>query len=321
MSNGDILDFSAFMAELAECTERVEPADFRQAALKALQGHIAFTAAIWGSAAIGAGLAFREVVLTGLPATAIAEVEAGASADPRLLSVLGSPGRSVAYSVSAADPEIMQAQMARYGLEHIMSTAFFDAELGLASGIVLLGAKTAAPFDAAAERFMEAGFGHLLRCWSENQIRALGREIAVAAGLSSHSAASHHGVVSAAQEGFLTLFRLEWPGWRGPLLPEAVRGLLLGPEGCRHLGREIVLSVRHGHDVSLLLIRKRVVADDLRPREREVAQLCAGGASYREIADALGIASATARNHIAAVHRRLGVNRNSEISALLAAAL
>ena len=320
MSDGEILNFSAFIAELAECTERAPPTEFRQAALAALKRHVEFTAAIWGSAAIGAGLAFREVVLTGLPQTAIAEVEAGASVDPRLLSVLGAPGTSMAYSVGVDDPELMQVQMARYGVKHIMSTAFFDAELGLASGIVLLGAEAALPFDAAAQRFMEAAFGHLLRCWSENQIRALGREIAAAAGLSSHAAASHHGVVSAAQEGFLALFRREWPGWHGPVLPDAVRGLLLGPEGGRHTGEQIVLSVRHGHDVSLLLIRERVVADDLRPRERAVAQLCAGGATYRDIAKTLGIAPATARNHIAAVHRRLGVSRNSEISALLAAA-
>lgn len=320
MLNGEITNFSAFMTDLADFTDRAEPANFRQQALGALQQHVGFVAAIWGSAAIGAGLAFREVVMVGLPESAINEVEAGASADPRLLSVLGAPGTSVAYSVGDDDPEIMQVQMARYGVRHIMSTAFFDAELGLASGIVLLGADSAPPFDEAARQFMEAAFGHLLRCWSENQIRALSREIATAAGLSSHAAASHHGVVSAAQEGFLALFRREWPGWRGPLLPDAVRGLLLGPEGGRYLGADIVLSIRHGHDVTLLLIRERVLADDLRPRERAVAQLCAGGASYRDIAEALGIAPATARNHIAAVHRRLGVNRNSEISALLAAA-
>lgn len=320
MKEHDIEHFSAFITGLTDCIERQEPADFRQAALAVLQAHVQFSAAIWGSAAIGVGLAFREVVMTGLPESALAEVEAGASVDPRLMQVLGNPGTSIAYSVGAGDPDAMRVQMARYGVKHILSTAFFDVELGLASGIVLLGAEAAPPFDEAERRFMEAAFGHLLRCWSENQIRALGREIAAAAGLASHAAASHHGVVSAAQDGFLALFRREWPGWRGPLLPDVVRGLLLGPEGGRHMGAEIVLSVRHGHDVSMLLIRERVVADDLRPRERTVAQLCSGGATYREIADTLGIAPATARNHIAAVHRRLGVSRNSEISALLAAA-
>jgi DNA-binding CsgD family transcriptional regulator len=320
MRDGEILNFSAFMTELADCTDRAAPADFRQAALKALQRHIDFAAAIWGSAAIGTGLAFREVMMVGLPESAIAEVEAGASADPRLLHVLSTPGTSVAYSIGAADPEIMQVQMARYGVKHIMSTAFFDAELGIATGIVLLGSDTAPPFDEPARQFMEAAFGHLLRCWSENQIRALEREIAAAAGLANHAAASYHGVVSAAQEGFLVLFRCEWPGWHGPLLPDPVRALLSGPDSGRFTGQKVVLTVRHGHDVSLLLIRERVVADELRAREREVASLCAGGASYREIADVLGFAPATARNHIAAVHRRLGVSRNSEISALLAAA-
>ena len=119
MSDGDILDFSAFMTRLAECTERAEPAEFRQDALRALQQHVGFVAAIWGSAAIGAGLAFREVVMVGLPESAIAEVEAGASADPRLLRVLGDPGTCIAYSVGAEDPEIMQVQMARYGVRHI----------------------------------------------------------------------------------------------------------------------------------------------------------------------------------------------------------
>lgn len=114
--------------------------------------------------------------------------------------------------------------------------------------------------------------------------------------------------------------RLEWPDWRGPLLPDAVRRLLLGRDADRFVGRSITLSVRHGHDVSLLQVRQRAAADEVRPREREVAELCASGASYREIAQALDIAPSTARNHIAAVHRRLGVGRNSAIAALLSEA-
>jgi hypothetical protein len=74
MSNGEILNFSAFMTSLADCTESAAPADFRQQALLALQEHVAFAAAILGSAAIGAGLAFRAVVVTGLPASHVADV-------------------------------------------------------------------------------------------------------------------------------------------------------------------------------------------------------------------------------------------------------
>jgi DNA-binding CsgD family transcriptional regulator len=135
-----------------------------------------------------------------------------------------------------------------------------------------------------------------------------------------HAAVSHHGILTAVDEDFLPLFRLEWPDWHGPLLPEAVRRLLAGGDAGRLPGRHVMLSVRHGADVSLLQIRRRVIADDLSPRERAVAELAAGGASYRDIAAALSIAPATARNHIAAVHRRLGVSRNAAIAALLAQA-
>lgn len=320
MIDGHLAKFSAFIAELADFTERLPPADFRHSALEGLRAHIHFSAAIWGSATIGEGLAFRDAIISGLPESALAEIETAASVDPRLLQVVTNPGKSFAYSSTAEDPELLRVNMARHGVKHVISTASFDAELGIASGITLLGAETDAPFDEATRQFMEASFDHLLRAWSSNQIRAIEREIAATAAAPSHAAASRHGVLSAAQDGFLALFRREWPGWRGPLLPADVRGLLLAADGGQHMGAEIVLRVRHGHDVSLLQIRERVSADELRPRERAVAELCAGGSSYREIAQKLGIAPATARNHIAAVHKRLGVSRNSEISALLAAA-
>jgi DNA-binding CsgD family transcriptional regulator len=57
-----------------------------------------------------------------------------------------------------------------------------------------------------------------------------------------------------------------------------------------------------------------------RKKSRRGAELCAQSASYRDIAATLGIAPAIARNHIAAVHKRLGVNRNAAIASLLAQA-
>jgi DNA-binding CsgD family transcriptional regulator len=316
----DLLAFSGFLADAAALAAKAAPTTFRQDVLELLRPHIAFDAAIWGTAAIGSELSFHEVVLIGLTEDALTEIEAGASADPRLLQVLGSPGTTMAYSVDPDDPPTLRLSMARHGIKHIMSTADFDAELGLANGIVLLRAETSVAFDDLARQLMEATFPHLTRGWSETQINALRAEIAASIGLPRYAAASHHGILVAAEDYFLQLFRLEWAGWKGPLLPETVRGLLLGPGGGRHVGERIVLSIRHGQDVSLLQIRERVAVDDLRPREREVAELCAGGASYREIAVALNIAPSTARNHLAAVHKRLGVSRNTEVSALLAAA-
>lgn len=54
------------------------------------------------------------------------------------------------------------------------------------------------------------------------------------------------------------------------------------------------------------------VAPDLTPRQEEVLGLLAQGLDTREIAERLGIAVETARNHIRAVLRRLGVHSRLE---------
>lgn len=316
----DIFAFSGFISDLMALAVRTQPLAFRGDALQLLRSQIGFSAAIWGTAGIGVGLSFREVMLFDLPSEAVDAIESSASADPRLMQVLGSPGVAHAYSISAQDPPALRVEVERWDIGHIMSIAAFDGGLGLANGIVLLRPAAQGGFSDRDRIALEAGFPHLLRTWSENQIKVLQREIEAGSGQPRHAAISHHGILAAADDEFLRLFRLEWPDWRGPLLPDAVRELLLGMDAARFAGRSIILSVRHGHDVSLLQIRLRVVADDLRPRERAVAELCAQGASYREIAVELRIAPATARNHIAAVHRRLGVNRNAAIAALLARA-
>ena len=67
----------------------------------------------------------------------------------------------------------------------------------------------------------------------------------------------------------------------------------------------------------MIAVRERSAIDDLTVRERAVAELCGQGFSYKEISASLNIAPSTARNHIAAVHKRLNVKRNSEIGRLL----
>jgi DNA-binding CsgD family transcriptional regulator len=316
----DIFAFSRFVGDLSALAGNVQPTCFRREALQLLRSQLDFQAAVWGTASIGAGLSFREVMLFGLPDDAAGVAAAAASADPRLMQVLGAPGAAHAYSITPDDPPVLQQHAEELDIQHIMSIAAFDVELGLANGIVLLRPQRQRGFAERDCVMMEAAFPHLLRAWSENQTTALKREIYANSRQPRFAAASHHGILAAVDEEFLRLFRLEWPDWRGPLLPEPVRALLLGSDAERFAGRSIILSVRRGHDVSLLQVRRRVAADDLRPRERTVAELCASGASYRDIADRLGIAPSTARNHIAAVHRRLGVNRNSAIAAMLTAA-
>jgi hypothetical protein len=63
----DILAFSGFVAELVARAGRIGPGCFRADALRLLQSQLGFAAAVWGTASIGAGLSFREVMLFDLP--------------------------------------------------------------------------------------------------------------------------------------------------------------------------------------------------------------------------------------------------------------
>ncbi|SHK14642.1 TolB amino-terminal domain-containing protein [Shimia gijangensis] len=52
---------------------------------------------------------------------------------------------------------------------------------------------------------------------------------------------------------------------------------------------------------------------DLSPRELQIAQSYAGGATYQKIADTLSIAPSTVRTHLATIYRKLGVSSKLEL--------
>ncbi len=54
--------------------------------------------------------------------------------------------------------------------------------------------------------------------------------------------------------------------------------------------------------------------DELSERELVVARYIAQGSRYREIARRLGLSPATVRNYTQAIHQRLGVRTNTELS-------
>ena len=59
------------------------------------------------------------------------------------------------------------------------------------------------------------------------------------------------------------------------------------------------------------------LADDLTPREREVAELAAGGLASREIAVRLGITQRTVDNMLGRVYVKLGIANRAALGAIL----
>lgn len=88
---------------------------------------------------------------------------------------------------------------------------------------------------------------------------------------------------------------------------EAVRGLAQGGSPMSaHVARRVVQQFRPMHD------RSHVAASELSEREHSVLELLAQGLLYKEIADRLGIAVGTVKQHIHRVYEKLHVQNRTE---------
>ncbi|WP_405656274.1 LuxR C-terminal-related transcriptional regulator [Streptomyces sp. RK9] len=93
--------------------------------------------------------------------------------------------------------------------------------------------------------------------------------------------------------------------------------------GARMTGTEILQSVRADVDAPTSArgvpgARRARATDSLTPREREVAELVAGGLSNREVAERLVISKRTADTHVERILTKLGLRSRAEIPGSLA---
>ncbi|MBL9053102.1 MAG: helix-turn-helix transcriptional regulator [Tabrizicola sp.] len=115
-------------------------------------------------------------------------------------------------------------------------------------------------------------------------------------------------------------------------LARALKGLRQGDAGGWAALEPLTQLSAQGFDVTIdfsteaalgapvILARERIapaLPDALTPRQAEVARALAEGLSTKTIAQRLGIAPSTAKDHIAAVMAVLGAKRRAEVAALI----
>lgn len=126
-----------------------------------------------------------------------------------------------------------------------------------------------------------------------------------------HAVCDSASIVHAIDECFLKLLRIEWPQWRGPVLPDPVLRI---PDGGKFVGKHLVVEAFQESGGRFLRARERMPVDELSHREHEVARAYSSGRSYKEIGRYYGISPSTVSNHLTTIYRKLGICDKTELA-------
>ena len=315
---------SRFLLDLYRAADQQSTDRFQDWALERLSQDLPFDSALWASAsATTAGPVGHLAHLYRQPAQMIADYEALKHLDTLNAASLAQPGKTLFVVSRDALPEPVHAYLGRYGLEQTMTTLAFEPQIAVYSVISLYRADRGRPFTAAEAHFKQTVFPHLIEADSRNQLAQLEHHAPHGVANLWHSAAiDAQGLVRHVGEGFKALALREWPDWRGPYLPDALRQLIAsGLRGARMPHHTVARLPHLGPltlgPMTLVQLRERHAVDDLPARMRQVARLAADGHSHKHIAAQLKISPNTVRNHLVEAYERLAVKNKAEMAGLV----
>lgn len=159
-------------------------------------------------------------------------------------------------------------------------------------------------------KYLRAAMNHVRLAVERNALCGRGGE---------HLLVNGAGRVLAASPEALRTLREFWPGWKGDRLPEPLASRKAGqvslPAGVRFESREAPQF--SGPPLFYLRLLAKDPCSNLTLRERQIVEHIANGLTHKEIARALGISPATARNHTQAVLTKLGARNKAALIKLV----
>lgn len=203
----------------------------------------------------------------------------------------------------------------RYRHMHGLIVACRSGEHGLLQAISLYSAYIDKPFDDIQRSTLQLVFPHLREALNTSLTFQMERVRPRACGTLWQLAISDMaGDFRFVEPGFRELLRQEWPTLMHHALPSKLVGLITARAPARYQGRAVNAWIDVLHDAVFVRARTRMPVDGLSPRELEVAKLVISGLTYKDIAKSLALSPATVRNHLQAIHDRVGVHNNAELT-------
>ncbi|MCW5654906.1 helix-turn-helix transcriptional regulator [Hydrogenophaga sp.] len=306
-------ELSALLLKLYRLSHELPLADFQDATLDLVREALPFDSSMWGTATqTGQGIDIHTIHLHNQSPQMLADYEAVKHLDTAARAVGERPRNAMGFDAREWFHLPEQAPLLDYGRRHEQAHFFiasdFDPSTRFVHWISLFRAGEKARCTPQENQLLALLAPHVMQALTLNRLAHMDRlETAATTDGRAHAICDPRGVLYHADAGFEALLAGEWHGWRGRQLPEApLRAFQRGETLYR--GATVVISQRAEQGLLFLRARMRCRVDDLTPRERTVAELVAGGRTYKAIAQHLGRSPATVRNQIRSIYDKLGVS-------------
>lgn len=313
---------TAFLLDLHERAHDLGYREFQRFCMERLKELLPFDSGLLAMGTIHEGLPRgTDVMLHGQPAEFMQSWERVKHEDRVAVQAFLNPGRTANHAVAGPifdGCEAVRAHCRAWGLAHVLCTTHLAPNVGLYWVMSLYRADPGRPFSEEERGAKELIVPHVFAAARRarlGQMRGT-RRLPDAHG-EAGMIVDDEGLILEADESVAEILRVEWPGWSGPYLPRELARSLGATPSCRLALRGIVVRSQRVDGVRLLHARRRVVADCLTPREREIAEAFSLGETHRELGDRLGISPNTARRHLANIYSKLGISSKVELDRML----
>lgn len=311
-----------FLLDLHERSNELGHHELYRFTLRRLGAILAFDGGLLAMGTVENGVPQgHDFVLHERPIELMASWEEVKGEDRVALWAFGNPGRTGNFDVRGPifdGCERARGHCQQWGIAHVLCTSMISSDAGLFSVMSLYRSDPSKPFSEEDRQATELVVPHVFSAARRARLGALraGSRVPDAHGQAG-ALANAAGLVFEAEPGFVDLVRAGWPGWSGPRLPRELKEVVAKGKSTRVVRKPVVVRADAAEQCVLLHVRRMVPADQLTPREREIAEAFSQGETHREIGARLELSPNTVRRHLANVYEKLGIASKAELDKMI----